>query len=168
MQKIILIGSPASGKTTLARTLHEKLHFPLHHLDKHFWKENWTPIPQEDFIKLQSEFMREPQWIIEGNFTKTIARRAAEADTIVLFDLPKRVIAWRWLKRYIRDLNKSTSDMGGGNKILLPKLWSIKFMINFPIAEIYKILEPLKDKKNIVIIRNSKDAEAFLKTVSVG
>ncbi len=112
--------------------------------------------------------MREPQWIIEGNFTKTIARRAAEADTIVLFDLPKRVIAWRWLKRYIRDFNKSTNDMGGGNKILLPKLWSIKFMINFPIAEIYKILEPLKDKKNIVIIRNSKDAEAFLKTVSVG
>jgi len=40
MKKILIIGSPGSGKSTLSKKLKEKLKLPLIHLDKIFWKPN--------------------------------------------------------------------------------------------------------------------------------
>lgn len=35
--KIAIIGCPGSGKSTIAKKLHERLNIPLYHLDQYYW-----------------------------------------------------------------------------------------------------------------------------------
>ena len=41
-KRIIVIGSPGSGKSTLSRNLSEITGIPLIHLDKEFWNYDWV------------------------------------------------------------------------------------------------------------------------------
>jgi adenylate kinase family enzyme len=41
MQKIIVIGSSGSGKSTFSRKLSRAMNIPVYHLDALFWKPNW-------------------------------------------------------------------------------------------------------------------------------
>jgi adenylate kinase family enzyme len=44
MKRVLIIGSGGAGKSTLARTLGERLGIEVIHLDVHFWKpgHRWT------------------------------------------------------------------------------------------------------------------------------
>ena len=48
-QRIVVVGTTGSGKTTLARSISERLAVPHVELDALFWGPNWTPVPVEDF-----------------------------------------------------------------------------------------------------------------------
>ncbi|MCX6819671.1 MAG: AAA family ATPase [Candidatus Adlerbacteria bacterium] len=165
MNKIVLIGCPGAGKTTLARKLGAKLNIPVHHLDKYFWKENWTPTPQAEFRKIQDELMKEDRWIVDGNFTKSIDNRVTKADTVVFFDFPKTTLVWRYLKRFVQDFNKVRPDMGGDNKASFNPtiIWNhITFVLKFPRNEVYTTLKEHAQDKNVVILRNTKEVATFL------
>ena len=163
MQKIIIIGCPGSGKTTLATQLGAKLNISVHHLDKYFWKENWTPTPQDEFRKIQNELMSGPRWILDGNFTKSIDNRLAQADTVVFLDFPKRIILWRVFRRYLKDWGKVRPDMGGDNEGIQ---WSfVKFILNYPTHEVYAVLKQQAGDKKVHVLHNPKEASNFLNRV---
>ena len=42
MQRILVIGSPGAGKSTLSHQLAERTGLPLHHLDQLFWLSGWV------------------------------------------------------------------------------------------------------------------------------
>jgi adenylate kinase family enzyme len=42
MQRILVIGSSGTGKSTLARQLASKLALPIIHLDKEYWLPGWV------------------------------------------------------------------------------------------------------------------------------
>ncbi|OGG59149.1 hypothetical protein A3C89_01945 [Candidatus Kaiserbacteria bacterium RIFCSPHIGHO2_02_FULL_50_50] len=155
MNKIIIIGSPGSGKSTYANKLGQKLNLPVFHLDKIFWKNNWSPISQDEFVLRQEEIMKGERWILDGNFTKTIDFRAKKADTIIFFDYPKWLSLWRILKRYFIHFRNVRPDMGGNNK---ERLYGehIRFILNYPRENVMNILAKYNDK-NIIIFRNDKD-----------
>jgi len=163
----MIVGCPGAGKTTFANKLGLKLSIPVHHLDKHFWKENKKPTPQIDFIQKQNELMKEEKWILDGNFTKTIENRLTVADTIILFDFSKNIIIFRYFKRLITNFGKVRPDMGGNNRTFFN--WkSFKFILNFPIKEIHSLLGKFKDSKDkkIIIFHNPKEVDEFLSKIS--
>jgi adenylate kinase family enzyme len=41
-RRIMVIGSPGSGKSTFSRKLSEITRIPLIHLDKEFWNDGWV------------------------------------------------------------------------------------------------------------------------------
>ncbi|NBJ69081.1 MULTISPECIES: hypothetical protein [Clostridia] len=51
MKKIVIIGSPGSRKSTLARKLSDLLGIPVYHMDTIFWQPGWVPIKREKLIK---------------------------------------------------------------------------------------------------------------------
>ncbi len=162
MEKIIIVGCPGSGKTTLANILGKKLNIPVHHLDKYYWKDNWQAITQEEFSEIQRVITSGDRWIIDGNYSRTIENRMLYADTIIFFDFPSYVIYWRVFKRYIKNFGKQRKDMGGNNKESLK--WDfIKFIYNFHSRsrEIYALLEKYKMKKQIVF-KSPRDVLLFL------
>ena len=89
--KIMIIGSPGSGKSTFARKLRDKTGLPLFYLDMIKHKPDRTTISSEEFDKKLKEILVKSQWIIDGNYQRTLEVSMKECDLIILFDLPTKV-----------------------------------------------------------------------------
>ncbi|MDE2841397.1 MAG: AAA family ATPase, partial [Chloroflexota bacterium] len=55
MERVVVVGTSCSGKTTLARQLSRALGAPHIELDAIHWKPNWQSRPAEEFRQLVSE-----------------------------------------------------------------------------------------------------------------
>ncbi len=66
-KRIMIIGSPGSGKSTFARKLRDKSGLPLFYLDMIKHKSDRTEISSEEFDMKLMEILRFPEWIIDGN-----------------------------------------------------------------------------------------------------
>lgn len=42
MQRVMIVGGPGSGKSTLTRSVGAKLKLPVFHMDQIHWQENWV------------------------------------------------------------------------------------------------------------------------------
>ncbi len=88
MQKVIIIGSPGSGKSTLGRMLRDRLGLPLHHLDLMYWNADRTHVTREVLAARQEAVFSTDRWIIDGNYSGTVPLRLAACDTVILLDYP--------------------------------------------------------------------------------
>jgi len=113
MERIIIIGCPGAGKTTLARALKEKLGLPLVHLDQLWWKENWEHVTREEFDSRLAMAVNMDRWIIDGNYSRTIEMRLPRCDTIIYLDFDRWLCLCGMLQRVIRNHGKTRPDMGG-------------------------------------------------------
>jgi len=57
MDKIVIIGSPGAGKSTLARDLGFLLQINVVHLDRIFWKPGWKEKPRDARIEILQELV---------------------------------------------------------------------------------------------------------------
>lgn len=166
MKKVIIIGLTGSGKTTLALQLSTIFGLPIFYLDQIFWKEKGH-IKDADFVAQQEEIMKlNDIWILDGGFprSKSLDVRISYADTIIFYDLPLYLVFWRQLKRYIEYRNKIRPDFGRTQPF--PFTWKdIMYSIHYPRKEIYAKILAYEDSKKVVVIRNNKEQNAFLKTL---
>lgn len=100
--KIYIIGNAASGKSTLAEKLKEKIGIRVYHLDDLFWKTKYTE--QYDIREKKNiveKLTLTDEWIIEGSFTEDyISLLLDNADCIICI-VPKSffIILYRLGKR---------------------------------------------------------------------
>lgn len=90
-ERIIVIGSPGSGKSTFSRKLRDITHLPLYYLDMIHHKPDRTEAASEEFDMRLQDILKEKQWIIDGNYQRTLEWRLSKCDTVILFDLPTEV-----------------------------------------------------------------------------
>ena len=106
--KIAVLGYSGAGKSTLARTLGERYGIPVLHFDTIQFTPGWQERDRDEAHRMVHEFMEHPEWVIEGNYTKfEYERRLAEADKIIMVDLPRLACFVRAWKRYFRYRGKS-------------------------------------------------------------
>ncbi len=91
MKKVIVIGCPGAGKSTFSRKLRDKTNLPLFHLDMIFWKSDKTTVSREEFDERLETVLNQDQWILDGNYGRTLEMRLKECDTVFLFDLPPEI-----------------------------------------------------------------------------
>ena len=103
MRKVAVIGCPGSGKSTLARSLAETTHLPVIFLDEIYHDpKRWSvdsSKKETEWREYQEEQVRQPQWIIDGNYKCTLEIRIAAADTIIFLDYPRWLCFLRVIKR---------------------------------------------------------------------
>ena len=158
MKKIMVIGCPGSGKSTLSRKLHNITEIPLYHLDMMFWNEDKTTVEKSVFVKRLSEVLTKDSWIIDGNFSSTMEQRMNECDTVIFLDYPTDVCLDGVEKRR----GKPRGD--------IPWIETeedeefTEFIKTFNVSRKPAILE-LLDKykeKNILIFKSREEADIFL------
>ena len=101
MKRIMIIGCPGSGKSTLSKQLAMKLKLPLVHLDQIYWKSNWQPISDELFDELLLHEVQKDEWIIDGNYSRTISMRLEACDTIIYLEYHTMTCLFGVIKRVI-------------------------------------------------------------------
>lgn len=171
-RRIALVGSPGSGKTTLASELARRTGLPLHHLDDLYWHEGWTPTPKEAWRSIVVEQVRAPEWIIDGNYADTLDLRIDACDLIIFLDLPRTLCSTRILRRYL--------SHALGQRELLParirasekpprvgtgKLAFLRFVWSFPKAvrpELMRQLQTASAATQVRILRSQRDVRGFL------
>ena len=114
MERVIIIGCGGAGKSTLAQKMGQKTGLPVVHLDKLFWKPGWVEsAPEEIDGKIRQE-LDKPQWIMDGNFNRTLPMRVARADTVIYLDFSRMACLLGVLKRVLTTYGKVRPDMGEG------------------------------------------------------
>lgn len=113
--KIAVIGYAGAGKSTLARLLGEHYQIPVLHLDRIQYAPDWRERDREEAISLVRTFMAQPQWVIDGNYTKfDQERRLREGDQIIFLNFPRFFCFFRALRRYFSFRGGNRPDMADG------------------------------------------------------
>lgn len=105
--KILVIGNSGSGKSSLGKKLSNKHNLPLYGLDSIVWKENWTPTPKEERLRLIKEITDKDKWIIEG-----VSKNALKAADVVYFlNIPLYRCLINIISRFIKNGFQTREDL---------------------------------------------------------
>ena len=158
MKKVIVIGCPGSGKSTVSRALHNKTGIPLYHLDMMYWKADKTTVEKSVFLERLSVVLEKDEWIIDGNYGSTMELRMVACDTVFFLDYPLEIC----LDGIKERRGKPRSDMPWIETEEDAEF--IEFIKNYEEQQKPKLLELLKkhSDKNIIIFKSREQADAFL------
>lgn len=159
MNKIIVIGCPGSGKSTFAGKLKEIKDIPLYHLDLIWNNPDKTTITRDEFDMELTNIFKEEEWIIDGNYQRTLERRIMEADTIFLLDYPLKVC----LSGAINRVGIKRDDMPWvEDKLNEDFKQRILDFSQTKLPQIYELLSKYKENKHIVIFKTREDSTKYL------
>lgn len=114
MKRIMIVGQPGSGKSSLAQALGDCTGLPVIHIDKIHWQAGWVERSKSEKTRLCREAEQQDRWIFEGGHSATWASRVARADMLVWLDRPVGLRLWRVLRRALTGLGRTRPDMAEG------------------------------------------------------
>ncbi|MBY8976435.1 AAA family ATPase [Rhodobacteraceae bacterium NNCM2] len=105
MKRVMIVGGPGSGKTTLALRLAELTRLPVYHMDRIHWQPGWVEREAAEKLRLVRMIHACEEWIFEGGHSQSYDERLERADTLIWLDLP----LWR---RYLRAFRRLVANFG--------------------------------------------------------
>ncbi len=159
-KKILVIGSPGSGKSYFSRQLSIITGIKAYHLDLYYWHEGWISTPHEEFDQIINDIMQKDEWIIDGNYQRTLEMRLAKCEVVFFLDLPTRVCIKAERKRRGVVRSDFPSFLNEGED---PKF--VKYIKEFPKLNKPDILEALSKHNNIkvITIKSRRHMNKYLK-----
>ncbi len=101
-QRVVVVGTSCSGKTTFARQLAQALRFTHIELDAIYWKPNWRERPVEEFRALVEKAVAGESWVIDGNYSKVRDIVWNGATHIIWLNYPFFLVFRRAIRRTVR------------------------------------------------------------------
>ncbi len=159
MEKILVIGCPGSGKSTFARKIRDKIGLPLYYLDQLWHKSDKTTVSREEFDSKLSDILKRNQWIIDGNYNRTLEMRLKACDSVFFLDLPTEVC----LRGVESRIGRKREDMPWIEEEFDEEFrqWIMDFPQNSR-PKIYHLLEQYESKKYIVIFKSRQEVNSYL------
>lgn len=131
MQRVAIVGSGGSGKTTFARRLGERTGIPVIHLDQHYWQPGWVPMSRNDWEARQLDLVAGARWIIDGNYGGSFDVRFKRADTVIVLALPRWLCLVRALQRTGRNRGRDIQAAGCPERLELAFLrWVWRYPVD--------------------------------------
>ncbi|MBM6581480.1 hypothetical protein ILT44_14885 [Microvirga sp. BT689] len=168
MQRILVIGSPGAGKSTLASRIAERLGLPLIHLDHEYFGPGWTTPTKPEWRERVKALAAHPTWVMEGNYASTFDIRVPRATIIVWLDLPRwrclSSVLWRVAKNY----GQQRSDLGPAcverfDWSFMRSIWSYPNKMRSKTA---RMLERLRPDQRVYVLRSRSEIPALTAELS--
>jgi adenylate kinase family enzyme len=175
ISKINVIGTSGSGKSTLSKKIAEALQFPYIELDRLFWKANWQGSSDEEFFANVKLALDKPQWVLDGNYSRTVPIKWKEVDIVVWLDYPFTQVLLQAIRRAVtRAWNQEEIWEGTGNRESFKKsFFSKESIIWWTIATHTRVKKNyeqiLSDSKfsdiKFVRLRSHAQADKFIEAI---
>jgi adenylate kinase family enzyme len=114
-QRISVVGTTGSGKTTVARQISSRLKLPYIELDALYWDKNWTGVSDPIFRERVISATETEHWVIDGNYSRIRSLVWERADTVVYLDYSFWRTFWQLFKRTIKR-SIQQEDLWHGNR----------------------------------------------------
>ena len=157
--KIIVIGCPGAGKSTFARALRSKTGLPLFYLDMLFHQPDRTTVGREAFDAALREIIERGEWIIDGNYQRTLPLRFEACTDVFLFDLPVE----QCLENAAARVGSVREDLPWVETEFDPDFR--QYILDFPrdqLPVIYDLTDRYRDTRNITTFHTRAEADAWL------
>jgi adenylate kinase family enzyme len=174
MQRVVVVGSSGSGKTTFARGLAARLGVPYLEMDAVFHRDGLAHVAHEEFLPILDEFTDSEAWVVDGNYTSHGTRDVVwpKADTIIWLDPPRRTAMSRVVRRTLRRL-LTREEIWPGVKEPLSNLYRLNPNENIivwtwtrhaHVRERYQeaMADGIWDHATVHRLRSRREADAFL------
>ena len=164
MRRVMVIGCPGAGKSTVARRLADKLALPRIALDGVYWRPGWVECPSTEFREAVARLAATPAWVMDGNYGFTYDLRMPVADTIVWLDLPRWTCVRSVLVRTARGYGRTRETLPPG----CPERFDMEFlgyMWNFNTRQrpgMVAALEKFAGHARLHRLESRKDGERFM------
>ena len=107
MERISIVGTSCSGKSTLAKVISAKFVIPYVELDDIHWQPGWKELEDAEFISLTKAEVDRSCWVIDGNYPAVRALVWSRATTIIWLDYSFPLVLAQAIKRsFYRALSK--------------------------------------------------------------
>lgn len=175
MNRFNVVGTSGSGKSTFAKMLATKLGYRYIEMDAIFWGPNWYWPPDEEFFPKLEKALEGDNWVVDGNYTRTIPIKWRHPITVIWIDLPFTTTLLQATKRALKraisqkEIWPNTNNRESIRKSFFSKdsiiLWTIKTY--HKVKENYEALmkDPQFSHVTFVRIRSHKEAEAYLNSL---
>ena len=163
-RKIIVIGCPGSGKSTLSRALAEVTGLPLYHLDMMYWNEDKTTVDRQIFLDRLNEAMSGDRWIIDGNYQSTMEMRIKKCDKIILLDYPTEVCIQGAVSRIgsVRgDIPWTESELDSQFEKEIREFKTKR------LPQIYLLLDKYSGEKSVTVLRSREEADEYVESIKI-
>ncbi len=165
MQRILVLGSSGSGKSTFSRQLGRLMEIEVIHLDSYYWQPNWVASSEKEWAEKLEQLLRKPRWIMDGNYPSSLDLRLSFADTVVFMDLHRSLCLWRCVKRLIQNWGRNRQELATGCDEKID--WEfLKWIWNYPRDVKPVILEQLGHapvgSRQVFILRSRGEIADFL------
>jgi adenylate kinase family enzyme len=171
--RILVIGSGASGKTTFSLRLSEQTGLPLHHLDALYWSTGWQSSERNAWRAKVNELVRAERWIIDGSYGDSLDIRMPRADLVVFFDLPRYRCLWNLVKRRFKYAAWTGRQRPGMPAGCPERIYGsfVKWVWQYPSKSKPDVLAALEQYKTpgarIFILRSYREMEALIRNFAV-
>lgn len=99
MQRISVVGTSGTGKTTLAKQIAQRLAIPHVELDYLHWEPNWVEVSNDVMRERVSQALSGDSWVVDGNYSQVRDIFWGQADTVVWLDYSLPVVMSRVVRR---------------------------------------------------------------------
>jgi adenylate kinase family enzyme len=175
MWRVSVVGNSGSGKTTFARRWAAATGAAHTELDALMWLPGWTKVDVATFRRLASAAVASGSWVVCGNSHAVRDIVWGSADTVVVFDLPRRVVMWRLLRRTVRRWLRREVLWAGNRETLRNVLalrdrersilaWGWTKHAEYRAEYAAAAADPAWSGVRFVFVRRDRDAEALLAT----
>lgn len=157
--KVIVIGCPGAGKSTFARKLRDKTGLPLFYLDMLFHNPDRSTLSREAFDAGLHEILERAEWIIDGNYRRTLPLRFEACTDVFLFDLPVE----QCLQNAAARVGTVREDLPWVETEFDPDFR--QYILDFPTNQlpmICDLIDRYRDTRNITIFHSVQEADEWL------
>ena len=173
--RVVVIGTTSSGKSTLAEKLAKRLEMDFIELDALHWEPNWQEAPLDVFRARVEQAIQAERWVAAGNYHVTRDLIWPKAEAIIWLDYSLWRIFWRLMFRTLRRWWTHELLWGTNREPLWVhfKLWSQESLFHWlfktywrrrrETPELLRLLEHRHLK--LIRFKHPKETEAWIKTI---